>query len=103
MSLGFFRETESQEQNRKPEPVLVQKVHEARAQDLQLSSLETVEPREDIILHLPKIGSCFYTTMTTVLIAGGVSALWVMAVGTWYIKYYIECSQGVRDCEAVAV
>ena len=32
-------------------------------------------------------------------VAGGVAALWVCAIGLWWIKYYVECNQKLRtDC-----
>ena len=50
------------------------------------------------ILTLPSLGSCVYTTVQSVLILSIVGALWTMASGLWWIKYYVECNQGVVQC-----
>ena len=50
------------------------------------------------ILTLPSFGSCIYTTVQSVLILSIVAALWTMASGLWWIKYYVECNQGVVQC-----
>ena len=50
------------------------------------------------ILTLPSFGSCIYTTVQSVLILSIVGALWTMASGLWWIKYYVECNQGVIQC-----
>ena len=50
------------------------------------------------ILTLPNLGSCIYTTLQFVLITSIVGALWTMASGLWWIKYYVECNQGVLQC-----
>ena len=39
-----------------------------------------------------------YTGTYVVLIISTVSSLWVIASGLWWIKYYVECNQGMRTC-----
>ena len=50
------------------------------------------------ILTLPSCGSIVYTSILFVLTCSVVGALWIMAVGLWQIKHYVECSQGIVDC-----
>ena len=53
---------------------------------------------ETTVIKLPGAGMCLYTTAYVILVISGVAALWVCAVGMWWIKYYIECNQGVKVC-----
>lgn len=71
---------------------------------LDTSKIYEVKRTKDIdadtttILTLPNFGSCIYTTVQSVLIISIVGALWTMASGLWWIKYYVECNQGVVQC-----
>lgn len=50
------------------------------------------------ILTLPSCGSLVYTTAQLLLVSSIVGALWTIASGMWWIKYYVECNQGVVSC-----
>tara|TARA_Y100000748_G_scaffold298779_2_gene294602 strand:+ start:122 stop:424 length:303 start_codon:yes stop_codon:yes gene_type:complete len=60
--------------------------------------VDKTNTNETTIIRLPGIGNCLYYTSYSLLVISGVSALWVSAIGMWWIKYYIECNQGVIDC-----
>ena len=71
------------------------KVHHSRARiEHEESSKAAVS--DMLVLHIPSLGACMYTTLSTLLIAAGVSSLWVMAAGMWWIKFYVECNRGLR-------
>lgn len=47
----------------------------------------------------PFLPEWVYTFLYTVLILSTVSSLWVIASGMLWIKYFVECNQGMRICE----
>jgi len=92
MSLGFKGEQNrhaikvSSSSSTTPKPIL----------SLTPEADDIVEASETTIIRLPGVGNCLYYTSYSILLIAGVSALWVSAIGMWWIKYYIECNQGVR-------
>lgn len=64
----------------------------------EVKKSKDIELDTTTILTLPSFGSCIYTTVQSLLILSIVGALWTMASGLWWIKYYVECNQGVVEC-----
>ena len=92
MSLGF-----SGDQNRfMPKASTTSKV--ISKSTLEVDNNMIVPPKSKVVVRLPGLGSCMYTTLYVLLILSAVSALWVAAIGMWWIKYYVECNQGVYEC-----
>lgn len=99
MSLGF-----KGEQNRMMSKPSTSSVTSTPKPLVAIPETEKVvyESNETTILRLPGIGNCLYYTSYSVLVIAGVAALWVSAIGMWWIKYYIECNQGVIQCPELA-
>jgi hypothetical protein len=66
------------------------------------SASKNVESKtETTVVTLPGCGKMLYNLFYFTTILAGVAALWVSAIGLWYIKLNVECNQNVRpasDC-----
>ena len=99
MSLGFQRE-----QNRivpkKPPVKPATKIHDLVPQKIEKKKLESV-PEKTLVKKdtQPFLPDWLYTAVYALLILLTVSSLWVIASGMLWIKYYVECNQGIRICE----
>lgn len=90
MSLGTIEPTLKGDLRRPAASVAVYTVEEeAPVPDTETSTT---------ILTLPSCGALVYTTAQFLLISSIVGALWTIAIGMWWIKYYVECNQGVTSC-----
>ena len=63
-----------------------------------------IEPMNDKMViqqeeNKPFIPEWLFTLLYTFLIVSSVSSLWIIASGLLWIKYYVECNQGMRTCE----
>lgn len=72
-----------------PTPVVYTKTDNKKSDDITDTTA---------IITLPSCGNLVYTSAQFILVTSIVGALWTMAVGLWWIKYYVECNQGVIQC-----
>lgn len=54
--------------------------------------------QEKKVVMLPNFVTFLYNFLQVILVLSAVSSLWVIAVGLWQIKYYVECQHGARSC-----
>ena len=99
MSLGFRSEMPVRRPPpvREPAPIKI-----GTDQKTSVKKEGKVESKtETTIVTLPGFGRMIYNLFYFTTILAGVAALWVTAVGIWYIKLNVECNQNVRpasDC-----
>jgi hypothetical protein len=87
---------------KKPEPMKTNgkpMLKSAKKTNDVVSQIKLKLREEPKVVKVPTFSSIFYTFMQVLVISSIVSALWVMAFALWWIKYYVECNQGVIDCE----
>lgn len=100
MSLGFQREQDRFVPKKLPVKPL-SKMNEFMPKISENITIESI-PEKNVIQNQerkPFLPEWLYTLVYTLLILSSVSSLWVIASGMLWIKYYVECNQGMRICE----
>ena len=100
MSLGFQREQDRMVP-KKPPVKSAPKMSDIMP---KISENIVIEPMNDKMViqqeaNKPFIPEWLFTILYTFLIVSSVSSLWIIASGLLWIKYYVECNQGMRTCE----
>ena len=100
MSLGFQRE-QDRIVPKKPPLRPATKINDFLPKISENMTVESI-PEKNVIQteeKQPFLPEWLYTVLYTILILSTVSSLWVIASGMLWIKYYVECNQGMRICE----